>query len=185
MRNVQRLIAFVSDSIMIIYAYIAIFLIMFMKLINKNKIYPSWSLLSEIARKSIYDAKLIAEAYGHEEVTPEHILLSIINQDQGVSVEILNNLNIDIGLVKSKLEDYLRSLPSVRENREDMEMFMSKELVDTVLISSVFSKINRQNWIGTHDILLSILIQSDIQASKILRSCGLTLRSALNSTKNR
>src|SRR6187431_1277529 len=50
---------------------------------------------TEKAQEAVVGAQSMADREGHPEITPEHLLLSLVEQDGGVVPEILRKMNID------------------------------------------------------------------------------------------
>jgi ATP-dependent Clp protease ATP-binding subunit ClpB len=50
---------------------------------------------TEKAQEAIVGAQQLADREGHPEVTPEHVLLTLIEQQGGIVPEILRKLNAD------------------------------------------------------------------------------------------
>ena len=50
---------------------------------------------TEKAQEAIIAAQQFADREGHPEVTPEHLLLTLVEQQGGIVPEILRKLNVD------------------------------------------------------------------------------------------
>jgi ATP-dependent Clp protease ATP-binding subunit ClpC len=58
--------------------------------------------------KRIFDDSLVkAKTFNHNYINPEHILLSILDDTEGVAYYILDNMKINSNLVRNKLKSYL------------------------------------------------------------------------------
>ncbi|MDD4351871.1 MAG: ATP-dependent Clp protease ATP-binding subunit [Candidatus Gracilibacteria bacterium] len=60
--------------------------------------------LSELARKVIEDATMLAHKYGHGFVGSEHLLLALVSQEETAATIILESLKIDPRQVKNQIE---------------------------------------------------------------------------------
>src|SRR5690348_7147666 len=50
---------------------------------------------TEKAQEAVVGAQALADREGHPEITPEHLLLALVEQDGGIVPEILRKMNID------------------------------------------------------------------------------------------
>jgi ATP-dependent Clp protease ATP-binding subunit ClpC len=58
--------------------------------------------------KRIFDDSLVkAKTFNHNYINPEHILLSILDDTEGVAYYILDNMKLNFNLVRNKLKSYL------------------------------------------------------------------------------
>src|SRR5262249_50545718 len=66
------------------------------------------------AQEAIADARDLAASKGQPEVTPQHLLLTLLNQEEGVVPRLLAKVGADPKRVAAALERELESLPVVR-----------------------------------------------------------------------
>ena len=55
---------------------------------------------------------------GHDFIGTEHLLLGLIRKAEGKAIEILETFDIDLNLVRRKLEELNPSNPSFKGNKE-------------------------------------------------------------------
>ena len=65
------------------------------------------------AQEAIQAAQGIAEQNSHQQIEPEHILLALIQQKEGVVLPILKNLGVEPGSISAELEKAISSIPKV------------------------------------------------------------------------
>ncbi len=66
------------------------------------------------AQEAVQDAVQRASSAGHAEIGPEHLLASLLRQEDGISRDLLARVGADTAAIQSALESHLGSLPSVR-----------------------------------------------------------------------
>ncbi len=66
---------------------------------------------TERAQDAAARAYEILQRYGHNQVDTEHILLALLEQTDGVIPQILEKLNVDVSLIRSRLDEVLRASP--------------------------------------------------------------------------
>src|SRR5215831_3761187 len=68
---------------------------------------------TEKAQEAIVGAQNLADREGHPEITPEHLLLTLIEQPGGIVPEILRKLNADPSAVATEVRAELGRNPAV------------------------------------------------------------------------
>src|SRR6185295_3804015 len=67
---------------------------------------------TEKGQEAIAGAQQLADRGGHPEITPEHLLLALVEQQGGIVPEILRKLNADPGRVAADVRAELGKSPS-------------------------------------------------------------------------
>src|SRR3970040_1289802 len=66
---------------------------------------------TERAQDAALRATEILQRYGHNQVDTEHILLALLEQNDGVIPQILEKMNVDVGGMRNRLDEILRASP--------------------------------------------------------------------------
>src|SRR3954451_23991404 len=66
---------------------------------------------TEKAQEAIVAAQQLADREGHPEITPEHLLLTLIEQREGIVPEIIRKMNADPAAVAAAVRAELQKLP--------------------------------------------------------------------------
>ena len=77
-------------------------------------------LLTPRAKRLFDDSLDIARKYGHSFINPEHILMALVNEGEGVAYTILASVRIDLSVVKQELDKYI-SGNELRENKKSIQ----------------------------------------------------------------
>src|SRR5687768_9547679 len=67
--------------------------------------------LTEKAQEAVIAAQNLATEHNHSEVTPEHLLVTLVEQSGGIVPSILRRLNVDPGRFSGDARALLTSLP--------------------------------------------------------------------------
>lgn len=124
---------------------------------------------------------------GHDYIGTEHLLLGVVREGQGVAVQILKNLDVDLIQLKKSIENTVRSSGGTLTIGN---IPLTKQAEKVLKITQIESKIYKSDLIGTEHILLSLLRDEDNIATQILHQFNVTYentRSELNnmlSSKN-
>jgi ATP-dependent Clp protease ATP-binding subunit ClpB len=66
------------------------------------------------AQEAFQDALQLASRAGHAEILPEHLLASLLSQEEGISRDLLARVGADAAALSNQLDAYLQGLPSVQ-----------------------------------------------------------------------
>ncbi|MGF1574169.1 MAG: Clp protease N-terminal domain-containing protein, partial [Sumerlaeia bacterium] len=126
--------------------------------INDTPFTPGWK---EVMRQSRNEAGRL----GHDYIGPEHFLLGIIRKAEGLAVQTLLNLSIDLDDLKLELERMLEvgNGPTVGIFPQNVE---AKRVIETA--RSTAKQLNH-NWIGTEHLLLALIREENTLAARSLR----------------
>jgi ATP-dependent Clp protease ATP-binding subunit ClpB len=120
------------------------------------------------SQEALQGADSIAEKMEHQQVEPEHLLLALLEQREGIVIPILKKIGVDPALIKERLEMELGKAPKVYGAPE---RFISPRL--KVVFDSALREAERlkDEFISTEHLLLAI---SDAKgpASDILKGLG-------------
>jgi ATP-dependent Clp protease ATP-binding subunit ClpC len=114
-----------------------------------------------------------AKMHSHDWIGTEHILLGLIQQDNGVAVKVLESLGISLEAVRQQVEETIDGLGQTvpRAGRLPFTPRAKKVLE----LSSREALRLGHNYIGTEHILLSLTRESDGVAGQVLAAQGADL----------
>src|SRR6266481_81993 len=72
------------------------------------------------AQEALQHAQELAEQRGHQEMTPEHLLLALLTQEQGIAGAILRKLGVDTDTLQNATGRALEDLPHVSGANADV-----------------------------------------------------------------
>ncbi|MCE1187826.1 MAG: ATP-dependent Clp protease ATP-binding subunit [Ignavibacteria bacterium] len=112
---------------------------------------------------------------GHDYIGPEHLLLGIIKEGQGVAVRMLRNLDCDIVRLKKSIEDSIRTSGGTLTIGN---IPLTKQAEKVLKITQIEAKIYKADVIGTEHLLLSLLRDENNIATQILQQFNVTYEAA-------
>src|SRR6185369_970156 len=124
------------------------------------------------AQEALQSSKDLAEQRNHQEIVPEHLLLALLTQEQGVSGAILRKLGIDPEALAKGVERSLDDLPQVRGSRADV--YVGGKLKDVLEEASRQSKEFKDEYVASEHVLLALVSKDFGAASRLLREAGAT-----------
>lgn len=116
--------------------------------------------LTTKSAQSIQSAITLAQEYNHTELSPLHVCLALLQQENGVVNSILHKLGKDTQLIQAEVIKKLEELPSVSQATQP---YASQEL--SALISDAESEAGslRDDFISTEHLFLALLKNKNIQ----------------------
>src|SRR5258707_15896949 len=66
------------------------------------------------SQEDLQSAQQSALRLGHPEITPEHLLLSLVEEEGGLAPVLLQRIGVDVPRLRSRLQETLQSRPRVQ-----------------------------------------------------------------------
>lgn len=127
------------------------------------------------AQEAITNCRSIISQYGQPQVTPEHLLLSVLTQQDGLAPRIFEKLGIKLAPVIASTEKYLESQPrasSVSSAKD--EIHVSTKLVQVLDVAAKEAETLKDQFISVEHILIALAEDTKGQAGLILKNAGIT-----------
>jgi ATP-dependent Clp protease ATP-binding subunit ClpB len=70
--------------------------------------------LTEKSQQAVAQAQSLATRLGHQQIDVEHVLASLLSQEEGLTRKVLSRINVPVDELSRRLESYLAKLPSVQ-----------------------------------------------------------------------
>ncbi|MBB17413.1 ATP-dependent chaperone ClpB [Candidatus Poribacteria bacterium] len=131
------------------------------------------------AQKIVQNAQDLAVQMQSPEINPEHLLESLVTQEDGVTQPILQKLGADVERIRLKLTQALEHTPKVQgANQDKVASKTLKRIFDLALKEATYL---RDEYLSTEHLLIGIAEEKTSQASKILRDHGVNKDQILKS----
>jgi ATP-dependent Clp protease ATP-binding subunit ClpC len=127
---------------------------------------------SERARRVLTLAQEEAQRFNHPNIGPEHILLGIVGEPDGVASKVLVNLGVSLTKVRSAVE-FIIGHGEAAPSRTEVGLSPGAKRVIELAIDE--ARYIGHNYIGTEHLLLGLLREGEGIAARVLDSLGVTL----------
>jgi ATP-dependent Clp protease ATP-binding subunit ClpB len=127
------------------------------------------------AQEALLSCRSLVSRMGHSEVTPEHVLLEILEQKDGVASRILERLDVKPEAVIQDTEHYLKGQPrstSISPPRDDI--LASSKLIAVLEVAGHEAERLKDQYVSVEHILIALCDESKSQAGTILKRHGVT-----------
>ena len=126
---------------------------------------------SERARRVLTLAQEEAQRFNHPNIGPEHVLLGIVGEPDGVAAKVLVNMGISLNKVRSAVEFIIGH----GEGSSRGEVGLSPGAKRVIELAIDEARYIGHNYIGTEHLLLGLLREGEGIAARVLDSLGVTL----------
>jgi hypothetical protein len=124
------------------------------------------------ARLVMQLANQYAHYMGYEYITTEHLLLALLQGEEGVATNALKNLKIDAEKLFQEIEKIVPRRPyGSRRQSLPQSPYLKQVLLDAIEEAELLD----HNYVGTEHLLLSLVRQKESVAAKVLTNLGLAL----------
>jgi ATP-dependent Clp protease ATP-binding subunit ClpB len=122
------------------------------------------------AREAVQAAHELAGSRGHQELTPEHLLLALLDQQDGVTGALLRKIGIDPAQVRQAAQSALDAQPQVRGSTADI--YVGRRLTDLFEEATKQSKEFKDEYVSSEHLLLALVAKDFGAASRALKDAG-------------
>jgi ATP-dependent Clp protease ATP-binding subunit ClpB len=122
------------------------------------------------AREAIQAAHELAGSRGHQELTPEHLLLALLDQQDGVTGALLRKVGVDPSQVRQAAQGALDGQPQVRGSSADI--YVGRRLTDLFEEATKQSKEFKDEYVSSEHLLLALVAKDFGIASRALKDAG-------------
>src|SRR6059036_778240 len=126
--------------------------------------------LTEKTQEAIQQAQALAQEAQQQEITPEHLLLALIQQADGTVPPILQQLGVDPTRVAAELKTQLDRLPKVY----GAESYLGSRL--RRLLDAAWNEMERlkDEYLSTEHILLAVVDEANSEGARLLQRAGVS-----------
>src|SRR5881398_491412 len=126
--------------------------------------------LTEKTQEAIQQAQTLAQEAQHQEITPEHLLLALLQQPDGTVPPILQQVGVDPARVASDVKAQLDRLPKVY----GAETYLGSRLRRLLDAASTEMERLKDEYLSTEHLLLAIVDEANSEGARILQRAGIT-----------
>src|SRR5580692_4629496 len=121
-------------------------------------------------QEGLQESQTLASEMQHQELTPEHLLLALLRQPDGLARPLLEKLNVPLNTVEQQIEEELRRRPRVSGANTGQTLGTDlRNVLDQA--EKEMSKL-KDEYVSVEHFLLALVDSPSIPAGKILRGLG-------------
>jgi len=130
------------------------------------------------SQQAIAVAQKIAADFGQKQVDASHLLLSLIKQEGGIVLPVMNKLNVQVGFLEAELVEIIKQLPRGENAGQPNAVFLTVYLGQILENAEKEANKLKDDFISTEHILLAMsALTGDIK--NLLEKFGVTYENIL------
>jgi ATP-dependent Clp protease ATP-binding subunit ClpB len=132
------------------------------------------------AKEALEEARQACVAEGRQQLTPQHLLRALVEQQDGIVPQVLGRCNVNLANLKSALESDIASEPTVKGTAADEIYFApnAKKAIDAAMVEA---KNLGDAYVSTEALLLGLAKHGKTES--ILERMGAPYKKLVESTK--
>ena len=125
--------------------------------------------------EAIQAAQQLAVEYQHNALEPEHLLLALASQENGLIPQLLQKMNVDAGSFTAAVSEKLAGLPRVSGSGRDPDKIYISQAADKVMNAAAReAKAMKDEFISVEHLMLGLLSETNANTAGLFRAFGIT-----------
>ena len=121
--------------------------------------------------EAMQNCEAYASEYGNQEITEEHMLLALLEQQDGLIPKLIEKMGIDLNYFKNDAQNMVAGLTKVSGGGQ---VYVSRELNDALNYAENEAKAMGDDYVSVEHIFLSIMSHPDKEIKNKLKEFGIT-----------
>ncbi len=126
------------------------------------------------AQEALQAANKLASARNQQVMDPLHVLLALVEQDDGIVVPIIKKIGTNLEDFQKKVAIELDNLPAVQGAQALGQAYVSNELNEVLVAAQTEAGKLKDDYISTEHLLLALALTNAGRAQKLLDTAGIT-----------
>ena len=127
--------------------------------------------ITEKSQEALVAAQTLAERNGNSQVEPEHLLLALLEQHEGVVPQVLGRLDVAVGALAQTVRNEINRMPRVSGGAA--QVAISPRLRTVLVRAHDELQSFGDEYVSTEHLLLALLDHAGGAAQRVLRDAGL------------
>ena len=124
---------------------------------------------TEKARDLVQSAQDILVRYQHTQLDTEHLLLAMLEQNEGLAVQVLQKLNVDTRALGHATEEALARAPKVQYADSGAQIYITPRIKKVFDLAKEEALRLQDSYIGVEHLLLGLVNEGDGGAARLLK----------------
>lgn len=122
--------------------------------------------------EAIQDAQKLAMDYGNQEINQEHLLLALLNQEDGLIPKLIQKMEIDLTYFTNDITSMVQNLPKVQGS--NVQCYISNDLNEALMHGEDEAKRMGDEYVSVEHLFLSMLAHPSTAMKAKFREFGIT-----------
>jgi ATP-dependent Clp protease ATP-binding subunit ClpC len=136
------------------------------------------------AKQMMAGAQQVIQRYSHTQLDVEHILLALLEQEDGVVPRIIEKLGVDKAVLVQNIERELAKRPQVSGSGAEGQIYITPHTQRIFDLAWTVAQRFSDTFVANEHIFLAILEDDKTEAASILKAAGVTTDRALSALQD-
>ena len=127
---------------------------------------------TERARELVQKAQDILVRYQHTQLDTEHLLLAMLEQNEGLAVQVLQSLSVDTRTLGHAVEEALARAPKVQYADSGAQIYITPRIKKVFDLAKEEAQRLQDSYIGVEHLLLALVKEGEGGAARLLKQRG-------------
>jgi ATP-dependent Clp protease ATP-binding subunit ClpB len=132
---------------------------------------------TEKAQEAVLEAQGFASEYSHPSIDPEHLLLALLQQENGVVPAVVGRIGADVALVRASVEQALNQ--KARATGSAVQVGMGRESSEILTDAESIAKNMKDEYVSTEHILMAMASARNARVRQLLARHGIDYNAIL------
>ncbi|MBI4234625.1 MAG: AAA family ATPase [Chloroflexi bacterium] len=125
---------------------------------------------TEQAQEAIANSQELVRRYRHAQWDLEHLLLALLEQEDGVPAQVLKEMEVDVGAVKDRVAQDLEQAP--RLQYQPTQIYATPRVERLMGSAKAESDRLKDEFVGTEHLFIAITLERTGESAQVLREFG-------------
>ncbi|CAB1129154.1 protein disaggregation chaperone [Candidatus Hydrogenisulfobacillus filiaventi] len=134
------------------------------------------------SQEALGNAQNLAREHQNQAITPEHLLLALLDQEEGVVPPLLEKVGVPLAALRSAVAREVDRIPRVSGTQ--VGSYLSPELTAVIEQAEQEASQLKDEYTSTEHLLLALVERADTPAGRVLRDYGVRREALLQALKD-
>ena len=140
--------------------------------------------MTQRAQLAIQAARADAIGLGHQQVDVEHLLLALIDQEDGLVPRLLERVHVSVPALRSRVKEELERRPKISGDTEEGKIYVTQALNELLVKADEQAKRLKDEYVSVEHLLLGMLdLGRRAPAGRLLAEVGVDAKGLLVALK--
>ena len=137
---------------------------------------------TERAKTAVHQAQMLAIARHHQQLTPEHLMLALLQDDSNIVHQLLHSL--DMHQVQHDLNQALEAIPKISGSGSAGQLYVTSEFAKVTETAEKTAQKNGDSFVSIEILLQAVATTKGSKIYEILKNCGLKEKDLVTTIEN-
>ena len=137
---------------------------------------------TERAKTAVHQAQMLAIARHHQQLTPEHLMLALLQDDSNIVHQLLHSL--DMHQVQHDLNQALEAIHKISGSGSAGQLYVTSEFAKVTETAEKTAQKNGDSFVSIEILLQAVATTKGSKIYEILKNCGLKEKDLVTTIEN-